>query len=452
MPGVKTRIRRLAVLVWPALTLALAWPGVGRAFDCPVQLVQAAPSHAGTAAAPDSLTDARLDGEYGLSVGVNDTSLEVRWITSDIEAGLLQVFVGGKLYRELETPPARAHAVSFPKPRSKQLVLRYGSLTEQGDRHETAIDVNSGRRRERPVYSGVDSIFVVGDIHGQYDRLIGLLSNAGLIDRSQRWSGGHKHLVLLGDLVDRGPDATRLLWFLYRLEAEARAHGGRLHVMLGNHEIMVMRKELTYTSPKELLLAEYYGLEYNQMFDPRNTLLGKWLAAKPALLKINDILFAHGGVSTALMNYSVESFDDSLAAFIGEPLFSYWADTTVAVPPLDSAALARRIDLFFAETSVFWYRDYVVSDTLQDALAAVLARFRARLHVVGHTHVPHIVQRYDGALLAVNVEEDASEMLLLVRSRKGYERYVYRLEGPAEALAPPDSVAPPPQGQRYRSP
>lgn len=433
MPSVKSTIRTFAVLLWPALTLASAWANqAGRAQDW--------------------WSDARLEGEYGLCVGVGDDSLEVRWITREPTNGFLKVFMGAALYREFETPTARAHSVSFPNPPATQFVLRYGSLDDPEDRHETAIDIDAGRQRELPIFSGVDSIFAVGDVHGEYDRLVRLLGNAGLIDRRQRWTGARTHLVFLGDLFDRGPDLTRLLWFLYRLESEARTHGGRVHVMLGNHEIMVMTKELSYVAPKEHLIADYHGLEYNQMFDPRHSLLGKWLAAKPALLKIDDILFAHAGVSPAFMDYSIESFDDSLAAFISEPLFYYWSDTTVTVTPMDSATLARHIDFFFAENSVFWYRDYVLTDTLHDALAAVLDRFDARLHVVGHTPLPHIQQRYDSALVAVDLENAASEMLLLVRTGTGYERYLYPLEGPAEPLTPPEPLASPPPGQASQSP
>jgi len=118
---------------------------------------------------------------------------------------------------------------------------------------------------------------------------------------------------------------------------------------------------------------------------------------------------------------------------------------------MDSATLARHIDFFFAENSVFWCRDYVLTDTLHDALAAVLEGFDARLHVVGHTPVPHIQQRYDSALIAVDLEEAASEMALLVRTGTGYERYLYPLEGPAEPLAPPEPLISPAPGQAFRS-
>jgi len=93
----------------------------------------------------------------------------------------------------------------------------------------------------------------------------------------------------------------------------------------------------------------------------------------------------------------------------------------------------------------------VLTDTLQDALTAVLEGFDARLHVVGHTPVPHIQQRYDSALIAVDLEEAASEMLLLARTGTGYERYLCRLEGPAEPLTAPEPLISPPPGQSFRS-
>lgn len=41
-----------------------------------------------------------------------------------------------------------------------------------------------------------ESIFVLGDIHGQYDRMINNLSEHGVIDKQHKWNWGKGHLVL----------------------------------------------------------------------------------------------------------------------------------------------------------------------------------------------------------------------------------------------------------------
>jgi len=382
--------------------------------------------------------ETRFDGEYGLWIGLGEDSLDVRWITHEVTAGFLAVTEGGETIGDYTTPAAMAHRVSMPMPPTGRIVLNYGGLGEEGGRHETVVDLRVDLERLPVTYAGVDSIFVLGDVHGGYDRLTELLENAGVIDERHHWSGGSSHLVFLGDLLDRGPDGTRLLWFLYGLEREAGLAGGRVDTLLGNHEIMVMTGDHRYVPMKERRLAQLHGLELTEMYHPRHALLYRWLTGKPAVLEIDHILFAHAGVSEAFRSYSPQSFDDSLATFIGEPMFESWSDPTVTVPPMDSVAAARRIDFFFADNSVFWYRDYVLGDARRDELARVLEAFDAQLHVVGHTTVPRIQPLYDGMLVAVDPEEAGSEMLLLARTENGYEQYRYQVDGQRERLTTPD--------------
>lgn len=48
-------------------------------------------------------------------------------------------------------------------------------------------------------------LFIVGDVHGQYQRLVALLQSAGLIGPDCAWTGGAATLVCTGDFFDRGP-------------------------------------------------------------------------------------------------------------------------------------------------------------------------------------------------------------------------------------------------------
>lgn len=383
----------------------------------------------------------RLYGEYGLWVSELRDTIEARWITAEPGPGTLKVIVAGTARGEFTTPAGRAHAVRFRRPRSKTVVLRYGGLESPEDAHETTLHFDLPTRPRAPVFDLADSTFVVGDVHGQYERLVRLLRNARVIDDELRWSAGRADLVLLGDLVDRGPDATRVLWLVYRLEREAKAAGGRVHVVLGNHEIMVMTGDLRYLSEKEAQVARWHGVEYWRMLDPRTSVLGRWLVTKPAILRLGDVLFAHGGVSADYLEYDAKAYHDSLWAFTREPLFHRWADSSVAVR-IDSASLERRIDFFFGPSSVFWYRDYVTADTLADALARVLRRFESRRHVVAHTPVDRIQERYGGALVVTHPAEAATELLLLVRSKEGILPYRWGLDGPPRPISATDRPRP----------
>ena len=89
-------------------------------------------------------------------------------------------------------------------------------------------------------YNGDFKIAAISDIHGQYDLLINLLKSNKIIDNDGLWSFGNGHFVVAGDMFDRGHDVTKVLWFLYDLEKQAKEKGGKLHVMLGNHDVMVL--------------------------------------------------------------------------------------------------------------------------------------------------------------------------------------------------------------------
>ncbi len=385
------------------------------------------------APAPRVLDGARLDGPYGLWVGIDDDSVRVGWITRKPGPGFLEVLDGNRRVFEGVTPADSVHLLSFRR-RGGSVVLRYGGRDDAQDRHETEVDLDAGRQRADVSLRAVDSLFIVGDIHGEWETMLATFRNAGLIDAAHHWSGGRAHLAVLGDMMSRGEDVTRVLWFLHGLERQARAAGGRVHIVLGNHELMVMLGDLRYVQPKETRLAELRGTTYSNLYDPRTTLLGRWLSSKPGMVRIGDVLVAHGGVSAEYLDYSVQSYDDTLAAYVGQELFAVWDDTT-AVVQMDSVTFGRIVDFFWGENSVFWYRGYVQQpDSTAVALQAVLQQFRSRVHVVGHTPGPTIRTLHDGQLIAVNTDKFAAEVLLLVRGRNGTARYRIGTEGPPEPL------------------
>ncbi len=99
--------------------------------------------------------------------------------------------------------------------------------------------------------SGVERIVAFGDVHGAYDALVDLLQDAGVLDEDLRWTGGTTHVVSVGDIADRGPESRKVYDLFMRLEKEARAAGGEMHVLLGNHEVMNMTGDLDYVSEAE---------------------------------------------------------------------------------------------------------------------------------------------------------------------------------------------------------
>ena len=393
----------------------------------------------------------RVEGEYGLWVTNDGDEIGVHWLTSGAQEGFLQVLSDGDPIFETETPRAESHTVSLPRP-DQDVVLRYGTAGSR-QLHSTRLFLGETQPPEAGIRTGVDSLFVVGDVHGEYERLLRLLTNAGLTDAEGRWTAGRRHVVFLGDLFDRGADVTKTLWFLYRLQQEARAVGGGSHVILGNHETMIFTHDTRYVAPKEQLIALMHGVSYPALFDVRSSVLGKWLARRPGIMRMDGVLLAHGGILPGVAANSVEAANDSIRTFIAEDLFYRWADSTMAIAldvetadslrsqyseviVVDPAAFDRRVRLLFEEDGILWFRGYVSSDTLTSALEQTLNVYGAQLHVVAHTPVDSIQARYDGRIVAVDLHEPATEMLLLVRDSQGdgYGRWRFALEGPPEPL------------------
>lgn len=376
-------------------------------------------------------------GEYGLYVAFTGAGLEVRWLTEEERPGLVRAIVDGRVADEQKTESGYAHAARL-RVRAPEVTLEYGAGPPEGA--GGAAPLHRTRIWAEPPppevdLTGHDSVFVFGDVHGEFDRVVSLLGRAGLIDAEGRWTGGDAAVAFLGDLFDRGNDVTRLLWFVYGLEREATAAGGRVITLLGNHEAMVLTGDLRYVAPKEQTIGELHGMAYETLFDPERSVLGDWIAAKPGLVRLGDLLFAHGGVSPAYVDSSLGEYQDTLVTFIEEPLFTRWRDEAflreyVRETRRDPARIYRRYDFFFGPESVLWYRDLVLTDTLGGHLDAVLERYGARIHVVGHTPVRTIRESYGGKLIAADLLDAAVEMLRLVRRRDGgWNRTVIRLDG-----------------------
>lgn len=169
-------------------------------------------------------------------------------------------------------------------------------------------------------FDGVERVVVFGDSHGAYSALVAMLFKAGVIDDELNWVGGKTHLVGLGDYLDRGPESRKILDLLMRLEKEAPAAGGMVHVLLGNHEIMNMTGDLRYVSAEEYAAFAKDDIQLMAGF-PTGFLAhrvafslyghyGSWLATKPLMIVINDAAFVHGGLSEELARLKLEQINE----------------------------------------------------------------------------------------------------------------------------------------------
>lgn len=90
----------------------------------------------------------------------------------------------------------------------------------------------------------------LSDIEGNFGAFKALLCAGGVIDKQFNWTYGDGHLVLTGDFFDRGLNVTECLWLVYKLEREAETFGGKVHFILGDHEVMNMNGDHRYVRNK----------------------------------------------------------------------------------------------------------------------------------------------------------------------------------------------------------
>ncbi len=198
-------------------------------------------------------------------------------------------------------------------------------------------------------YNNVERVVAISDIHGAYGAMVETLQSAAVIDDALSWSGGHTHLVIVGDILDRGPDSRRVMDLLMRLEDEAVSAGGQVHVLIGNHEAMNLVGDLRYVSPAEYAAfaddelgedREHWFNVYRDLRAPADAnaddlraafdekypsgffahrrafsgagKYGQWLLSKPVVVVINGTAFVHGGLSPMIAEIGLRGVNEVL--------------------------------------------------------------------------------------------------------------------------------------------
>jgi hypothetical protein len=146
-----------------------------------------------------------------------------------------------------------------------------------------------------------EDVIGLGDVHGGHDRLVTLLSAAGLIKPAARsgigyaWAGGRRILVSVGDLIDKGDQGTSVIDLMRTLEAEAAGAGGAVIVILGNHEAEFLADPTNKKAKKEFVPElRAKGLDPEAVAQGEGP-YGEWLRNRPLAAKVNGWFFAHGG-------------------------------------------------------------------------------------------------------------------------------------------------------------
>jgi len=222
-------------------------------------------------------------------------------------------------------------------------------------------------------WENVQRIVAVGDVHGDYQQFVKSLKAAKVINDDENWIAGRTHLVQNGDVLDRGPESKKAMDLLRKLEKQALEAGGRVHPLLGNHEMMVMLGDFRYVHPGEL--AAFGGLGGYKGALSRDGEYGTWLRSHNAVIKINNVLFMHGGLAAHWGKLTIPQMNAQIRKFLrGEPSQHGHALVGRDGPAWyrgwctqDGAAVAKQCDDLFRKLQV---RHAVVGHTPQRGITA----------------------------------------------------------------------------------
>jgi len=248
---------------------------------------------------------------------------------------------------------------------------------------------------EKDVYDMHQKLIDISDIEGNFNALDSFLFGNNVIDSSGHWIFGNGHLVLNGDFVDRANQVSQVLWLIYSLESEAVAAGGKVHFIMGSHEVMNLYGDVSYNDYKYMTVAKktsgqndwYKALIY--LYSEQSE-LGRWLRSKNIVEKIGAVVFVHGGLNTYHLEgkYSIHELNTIARKYYGRVLTeqSIKADRDRQVlSSINSPFWDRRLNFDWKYKMLYKLNGISASATTQDELERILKFYNGSAIVIGHS-------------------------------------------------------------------
>jgi len=216
----------------------------------------------------------------------------------------------------------------------------------------------------------------IGDLHGDFDAARAALRTAGAIAADEKWIGKDLTIIQTGDVLDRGEGESKILELLERLDTEARAQGGAVIQLIGNHELMNAAQDFRYVT--EGGAKDFDG-------DRQHELAPGGIAIVPTAG--GDTVLSHAGVTAEWVSHLDEVNEHARC----------WLDGQEGGADNPTPALS-------SEDSPVWTRLWGGPQVDCAALASVLQKLGAKRMVVAHTPQPDgISSQCDGALWRIDV-------------------------------------------------
>ena len=226
----------------------------------------------------------------------------------------------------------------------------------------------------------------ISDFDGHIEGFTMVLRGEGVIDDNFNWTYGNGHLIISGDLFDRGFHITECMWLLYKLESEAEAQGGKVHLIIGNHEMFNMTDDWRYVEVKYLNDAHLMGKRMSELYDA-NTELGRWLRSKNIIERIGDYAFTHGGISPQVsgLNLTYDEMND------------------YGRMEMNGNCTSSACNTVNGTTGVYWYRGMADEDLTQVVVDKFIDSLHVKRLIIGHTKDNTVRSLYDGRVLAIDM-------------------------------------------------
>lgn len=229
----------------------------------------------------------------------------------------------------------------------------------------------------------VDKVFAIGDIHGDLDALLRILLGLNLVDDQGNWRGASAKLVMMGDLVDRGPDSFSVMNHVMMLESQAAQAGGELISLLGNHEMFVSNGSFQFFRAREILELENFWIDDRHGLDAifrGDSVWAAWLRRRPVWVKLGETIFVHAGIEKWALEWDFDELNQALQAWIAHfqgvasepPEETFWLTEDGGGGPIWSRAFVARSGGSPADIE------------LQAVIEQFLAQHQAKRLVVGH--------------------------------------------------------------------
>ncbi|MCB8963629.1 MAG: metallophosphoesterase [Bacteroidales bacterium] len=257
-------------------------------------------------------------------------------------------------------------------------------------------------------YALPSKVIAISDIEGNFNALSSFLIANEVIDSSLNWIFRDGHLVLNGDFMDRGNDVVQTLWLIYKLEGEAELQHGRVHYVLGNHELLNLQGRFKYAKDKYIRLAQVINPEGSITSSCKglyssSSELGRWLRTKNSIIKLGSYIFVHAGLSPDILKSEL-CLDDINAiarANCDKDLYNK--------PEGDSIA-----NFLIGRSGPFWYRGLVKHSNYYEKitesdLRRLLDFYQADRFVIGHTIVDSVCSYFSGKVICIDVKHGSDK-------------------------------------------